>query len=131
MQSETLQYIKDKGWSLSTFPQLDSEDTLILIFAAPEFISEPAPIDELTKHYPKSKIIGCSTAGEIYGSIISDHSISVAIIKFERSKLKLVAADIESAENSKQVGQALAHQLNAKDLRGIFVLSEGLNIEWV
>ena len=36
MQLETFTYTSDKGWSVKSFPELDSEQTLVLIFAAQE-----------------------------------------------------------------------------------------------
>lgn len=128
MKLNTFQYTEQKGWSIESFPELDSEDTLVIIFAAPDFINHPAPIDEVIKHYPHSKILGCSTAGEIYGAYISDNSISVAVVKFEKTKIKIFSEIIKNSEESKKVGMDIANHLNDADLKAIFVLSEGLNI---
>lgn len=128
MKLSTFQFTEKKGWSIKNFPSLDSENTLVIIFAAPNFIKHPEPIEELIKHYPHSKILGCSTAGEIYGAFISDNSLSVAVIQFEKTKIKLFSAAINNAEESKKVGTDIAKHLEADDLKAIFVLSEGLNI---
>src|SRR5689334_13652804 len=96
----TLVYKKDLGWSEKNFPDLDSENTLILIFSAPEFINSPDPIKELVKHYPHSKIMGCSSAGEISDKNILDHSMSIAIIKFKKTELKIAKSEIYSMEDS-------------------------------
>ncbi len=128
MKLQTFQFTKAKGWSIDQLPQLDSENTLVLIFAAPEFADDPHPLQEIANKFPNSKILGCSTAGEIYGSFISDHSISVAVVKFEKTKLKLISIPINTPAQSKEVGTQIAHHLKQDDLRGIFVLSEGLNI---
>lgn len=127
MKLETLQYIEGTGWS-GSFPELDSENTLIMIFSAPEFISNPNPIEEFSKHYPKSKIIGCSSAGEIAQAKLLDHSISIAIIQFEKTPIKIMKADIASSDDSYKVGKEIASELNQPDLCGIFVLSDGLNV---
>ena len=83
MKTETFYYTTEEGWSVKNFPALDSEQTLVLIFAAPEIINDPTPLKEIAQHYPKSKIIGCSSAGEIIGSHIMDKSIAVAVTQFE------------------------------------------------
>jgi hypothetical protein len=128
VQLQTFQYI-GKSWSVENFPDLDSENTLVLVFAAPEYIHNPSPIRTLSKHYPQSKIIGCSSAGEISGEYIVDHSLSVAVIKFEQTKIKISARPIESSEKSYQTGKDLAGDfLHDKALRALFVLSDGLNI---
>jgi hypothetical protein len=125
---KTFQYTKAKGWSDDQFPDWDSENTLILIFAAPEFVDDTAPLKKLANYYPKSKIIGCSGAGEILGSYINDHSMSIAIVQFEKTPIKIVQMDINKADDSYEAGKKLALELDQKDLRGIFILSEGLNI---
>jgi hypothetical protein len=128
MQLETFTYTIQKGWSIEKFPDLDSDNTLILIFAAPEFIDDEKSIQELAIFYTKAKIIGCSSAGEIFGSRISDNSLSVGVMKFDKTPLKIATMEITDAKNSEKVGEAIAQQLDSDDLRGIFVLSEGLNV---
>lgn len=127
MKLETFQF-NDNKWSIQEFPDLDSEDTLILIFSSPEYGNRLHPFQELVKHYPQSKIIGCSSAGEIAGPYISDHSISVAVIKFEKTPIAITSIKIDSVEDSFNAGQQIASTLNRDDLRGIFVLSDGLKI---
>ncbi len=78
---ETFQFNKEKGWTIDQFPKLDSENTLVLVFSAPEFIKYPKAIHELSSFYSNSTVIGCSTAGEIAGPYISDHSLSVSVVK--------------------------------------------------
>jgi hypothetical protein len=131
MELVTFQYKnkgQQQGWTVNEFPQLDSENTLVIIFAAPEFIHSPSPIHELIQRYPNSKIIGCSSAGEIAGSRISDQSISVAILKFSKTQLRSASIDVKKAQDSYNAGLSIAATLNDKDLRGIFVLSDGLKI---
>lgn len=128
MQLETFHYLRASGWSKPTFPALDSSNTLILIFCAPEFIDDPAPIKELAKHYPNSKIIGCSSAGEIAGHQILDHSISVAIAKFEHTPIRIVKKEIKGADESFAAGEFLAQDLLKDNLKSIFVLSDGLQV---
>lgn len=128
MHLQTFQYSTKNGWSIKQFPDLDSEQTLILVFAAPDFIDNPSPIQELSKHYPNSKIIGCSSAGEIAGERISDNSISVAVVKFEKTLIKIVKTEIGTSIDSYKAGTDIASNLQQKDLRGIFVLSDGLNV---
>lgn len=128
MELATFQYNVAKGWSTKNFPELDSENTLILAFAASEFIDHPEPLKELATHYPKSKIIGCSTAGEIAGSNITDHSISVAVIRFQSTPIAIASSEINKADESYAVGEKIAKMLDKKNLHAIFILSEGLNV---
>jgi hypothetical protein len=128
MELQSFQYTLGSGWSIPSFPEMDSENTLILVFAAPEFIENPAPIKELAAKYPKSKMIGCSSAGEISGSYIYDKSLAVAIARFDKTSIEIVKKPIERVEDSYKAGEEIAKKLKKEDLRGIFVLSEGLKV---
>lgn len=127
MKIKTLQYHADKGWSES-FPELDSDKTIIIAFAAPEFANDISPLKELSNYYKKSTIVGCSTSGEIYGAKIYDVSISVAIIKFDSTNIKSVNYKLKSNDDSLAAGKHIANELNTNDLKSIFILSNGLNV---
>jgi hypothetical protein len=70
-------------------------------------------------------VLGCSTAGEIYGAQLRDESLSCAVVRFAETRLRRSFAQVEGAAGSFAAGAALAAQLAAPDLRGIFVLSDG------
>ena len=67
MKLDTFAYSATGGWSVTPLPDLDSEDTLVVAFGAPELDDVQAPLAQLTATYKKSHVIGCSTAGEIFG----------------------------------------------------------------
>ncbi|RMX20918.1 hypothetical protein EAS68_06270 [Legionella jordanis] len=128
MQLEAFQYLDGSGWSLKSFPDLDSENTLILVFAAPEFARNAKPIQELHQAYPKAKLIGCSSAGEIFGPHIFDKSLSVVVIKFQHTAIQIAKAEVKTIDESLSAGKSITQQLMADDIKSIFVLSEGLNV---
>lgn len=128
MELETFQYINGKGWSVNDFPDLDSEQTLVLVFAAPQFLTNPQPIKQLAKIYKKAKMIGCSSAGEIFGPHIFDNSLSVVVAKFAYTTIKIVKAGVNQMSDSFTAGELISKQLPHKDLRSIFVLSDGLGV---
>ncbi len=128
MKLETIQYTASKGWSAPSFPDLDSKNTLVLLFADPEFIDKQGPIKELIEHYPTSQMIGCSSAGEIYNATVNDNSISVAIIKFEKTEIKVYRTKIANIKDSCKAGTEIFDNLNSQNLSGMIVLSNGINI---
>lgn len=128
MKLSTFTYEVGKRWSVDEFPALDSEQTLVIVFAAPEFIDKPDVIAELASAYPTSRMIGCSSGGEIAGPLVNDASISVAVLRFEQSRIAVVSAEIKDASESLAVGEQLAKQLAHDDLCNVFVLSDGLNV---
>jgi hypothetical protein len=125
MQLETLSFQADTGWS-RPFPPLDSEATLVLTFGDPRFGESPQPLAELQQAYPQSHHLGCSTSGEIHGASIREGSLSVAVIKFERSRLRSAFSHVAAATESHHAGRDIAEQLFASDLKAVFVLSDGL-----
>jgi hypothetical protein len=128
MKLSTFSYKSDGRWSIDVFPPLDSEQTLVFLFGAPEFIDNPRAISELVAAYPASKIMGCSSAGEIIGPLVNDASISVAVVKFEQSRIGLFSAEITGPADSFSVGVQLANRLLTNDLCSVFILSDGLRV---
>lgn len=128
MKLETFSYELGKGWSIPSFPALDSERTLVVAFGAPRYADDPLPLRELRAAFPSSRWIGCSTAGEIHGTLLADDSLVVAVVRFDSSSLDSASVSIEGAAQSFDAGCALAHKLARPDLCAIFLVSDGLNV---
>lgn len=128
MQIDTFVYSKKDGWSDTTFAGIDSDQTLVLVFASADFEDPKAPLSELASHYPKSKIMGCSARGEVLGDYLSDDTMVVAVVHFENTQLCLAKAELKGMENSLEAGKSIVKQLKKDDLKGIFVLSEGIAV---
>lgn len=129
MQLHTLLYTKKSGWSEKEFPPMDSDNTLIIIFASPNMKDEAkSVIAELHGSYPKSKMLGCSSAGEILGNRIYDNSLTIAIVRFESTVIKIFKTSLTNSSESFAAGESIAKELKANELSGIFVLSDGLNV---
>lgn len=128
MQLETLTYSSAKGWSQRPFPPLDSPTTLVLVFGAPHFADDQRALSELRGAYPNSRILGCSSAGEIVGPRVQDASLSVAIARLEHSRLNVAEAHVTRMEDSHSAGVSMARSLTREDLRAILVLSDGVQV---
>lgn len=126
MELATVLY-RDSKWE-KPLPALDSKETLVLVFGAPEFGAKPEVFADITKAYPTSVILGCSTSGEIYGDSIHDASLSVGVVKFEHSTLAIAESRLTSTEDSFFTGQEIATQLYKPGLVAVFVLSEGVHV---
>jgi hypothetical protein len=128
MKLSTFSFEPVNGWSIKEFPAMDSDRTLVIVFASPDYLDQPDALQELIDAYPHSKIIGCSSAGEIMGPYVSDTSLSVAVMQFERSSIETASAVIKDAADSFKVGEKLASQLGRNRLSAVFVLSDGLHV---
>jgi len=128
MKLETYQFSDDKGWNSEPDQSLDSSHSLLLFFSSPNSPSIKEQLLNLRKNFPQSLMIGCSSAGEIYGEDVYDDSISLAVTQFEKTELKLATEKITESSESFTVGKNLAQSLKADNLRSIIVLSDGLTV---
>ncbi|HDY84930.1 MAG TPA: hypothetical protein ENH74_04510 [Methylophaga sp.] len=82
----------------------------------------------LQKRYPNAQIIGCTTSGEITEDGAHDDSLHITAMLWERSLLKFVVKPVNSMAQSHALGAQIANELTQNDLKGVFVLSDGLNV---
>lgn len=128
MELKTLTYREAGGWSEPIPREMDSDRTLVLIFAGAKYGQDSTVLVELVAGFPESVISGCSTFGEIMGREIHEDSIVAAIVKFRKTRLVSASALINLASESFSAGADLARQLRAPDLKGVLILSDGQNV---
>lgn len=121
-------WLRDSGWKDLTNNNLAKKAQLVLIFGDREVLKGKDCIKEIKGFYPKADIIGCSTSGEILGTQVNNESISLTAVNFQKTKIKIVKTKINQMEDSRRVGEELVEMLDKDDLRHIFILSEGLNV---
>jgi|CZKU01.1.fsa_nt_gi hypothetical protein len=128
MKVDTFVYDGPTGWSNGGPATRDGPETLVLIFGAPAYFRDPGVIEALVKAYPGAKIAGCSSAGEIEGRRIRDGTLSIAVARFDRTRLRVATAPVVDGESSASAGETIARALAAPDLRAVFVLSDGISV---
>jgi hypothetical protein len=101
---------------------------LVLAFGATARIRDATLWNALRQQWPRAHIVGCSTAGEISGTVVLDDSVVATALCFERSRAAAVSVELNEVEGSRAAGRALASRLNAAGLRHVFVLSDGLGV---
>lgn len=114
-------------WSSKLDTSLDSCNTLIMGFYDRQD-TWSMQLKELNEAFPKSVIVGCSTAGEIYSDRVYDHSLSVSICKFEKTDIKLAQVDFQTGTSSFELGAELSNKINEDGINAILVLCDGLNL---
>ncbi len=129
MKLETYRYLPQKGWSRPLDRSLDSEKTLVLLFADSDIYDTDDCMQELFNGFPLSKIVGCSTAGEIFEDELYTGSIVVAVMKFESSYTKVVSSRVDSAKSDAVIGEELMERLCEDETpKAVLVFSDGLNV---
>ena len=98
---------------------------LVLGFGGKEYLSQKGIYAILAKQFPKAQIALCSTAGEIFGPEVLDNSLSLIAIQFEKTPVKTAKVNISDFSSSFEAGASLINKINTKDLKHIFILSDG------
>jgi len=98
------------------------------MFGATEHYRDGPLLSEIRRAYPEARLFGCSTAGEICGTEVTDHSMVVTAVHFERTFVRGAQVPLEGPEDSFSAGQRLAALLDPENLTHVLVLSEGLRV---
>jgi len=107
---------------------LDSKNTLVLCFGSSNYEVVKDGFKEIFSTFPNSIIVGNSTSGEIYQDELYDDSVSFAVIKFEKTNIKVCEVNTNNPNDSFEAGEKISKELDSNDLKGIFILSDGLNV---
>ncbi|MFN0093839.1 MAG: FIST signal transduction protein [Dehalococcoidia bacterium] len=119
---------RDGRWAPALPLKLDGPQTLVVAFGSLSLEAAGEPMEELSAAFPNSVVLGCSTAGEILDGDILDDAIVASIVRFDRTTLRPACAPVDVIEASAAAGEAVASALVRDDLRSVFVISDGLNV---
>jgi hypothetical protein len=126
MDSQQITWNPRAGWT-PVKAQLKSA-SLVFYFGTRQMLASGARFNELRAMFPVAHILGCSTGGQINNSDVNDDEIVAAAISFDATRLQLVCQDISDAQQSRNCGEVVGRALSRADLAGVFVLSDGLNV---
>ena len=99
---------------------------LVLVFGGRFELQKKEVIEDIRKQFPYDNLVFGSTSGEIIGENVFDTSIVVTAIEFEKSSFLVKTANIfDFDKNAKKLGKNLIKELPTKNLKHVFVLSEG------
>ena len=127
MLIEQIKYTDESGWSRRG-EDVNSSADLVYVFGSREKLEQTELINHLYRLYPDSEFIGCSTSGEISGINVIDDSIVATAVKFDRTSVKSAFTTVSNKEDSFNAGKKLASSFDHENLKHLFVLSEGINI---
>lgn len=126
MQIKQISWFDQKGWE--PLPDFAAVADFVLVFADTDYFQTAACYQELRNMFPQARILGCSSSGNVLGGEISDGGMVATVVKLERAKVKLAQADMAADVSPNELGIKLMAELTAADLRHVFVLSDGLQI---
>jgi hypothetical protein len=125
----TTRWESARGWS-RPLPDWDGPGTLVMVYGPAALVDDPTPIHALVAAYPNSLVVGCSTAGEIFADTVIDDSMTVAVARFETTRITAAHEPVTDPGQSYGAGLALAARLRNGEpsLQALFVLSNGLEV---
>ena len=98
---------------------------LVLVFGDRGLIEGKDIYKEFRQSFPKANVVFCSTAGEILNTEVSDNTLAVTAIEFEKTKAQPTIVNIENFKDSYAAGKHLVESLQHDNLRHILVLADG------
>lgn len=101
---------------------------LVFYFGTRGALSSGERYQELRTMFPDAHVVGCSTGGQINNDDVNDDEIVAASIDFTATRLRLWREEIIDPGCSRDCGEAIGRALRADDLAGVFILSDGLNV---
>ncbi|HWF96473.1 MAG TPA: FIST N-terminal domain-containing protein [Xanthobacteraceae bacterium] len=125
MQAHQLSWTETSGWRGNGD---GGSENLVLFFGARQALACGSRYRELRTMFPNAHILGCSTGGQIVNDDVTDDEIAVATLRFDGTRLRLACEAASAPEDSRSCGEAIGRSLAAEDLAGVFVLSDGLNV---
>ena len=126
MRVESRRWTPGGGWDRR--PGELSAAQLALVFASTSACARPELFDELSAAWPGAEIVGCSTAGEIFDTQVTDDTLSVAAIEFGETSVVCSRVTIDAPAQSFEAGMRLANCLPREGLVHVIVFSEGLRV---
>src|SRR5215211_4648698 len=123
MQIEQTRWSQSKDWVPAPPGKLGAKAQLVLLFGSPACLKQTAWQEDIARAYPNAHRLGCSTAGEIYGTEVTDETLVATAIAFEDTPLHGASLKLDNANDSYQVGQQLANSLPHKSLVHVLVIS--------
>jgi hypothetical protein len=138
MKIDQRKWTRAQGWAPAQAGAFARACQLVLVFGAPAVLRQPHLAGAIRNDYPSAHVLGCSTAGEICGTDVSDDSLVVTAVQFEHTAIRSVEVGFGQAPDSFQAGKHIAQNLPAsipgpdggtpEKLAHVLVLSDGLNV---
>ena len=128
MKIEQTRWTSAEGWDNEEPGYSSLQADLVLVFGDKSLLQENQLIAQIRTAYTDALITGCSTAGEICGTRVTDNSLVVTAIQFEHTTAHSSMVKVDNAENSYRSGKELAQSIPHDNLAHVFVLSDGLNV---
>jgi hypothetical protein len=87
MKIEQTRWSQTQGWYPGRPGTLGREAQLVLLFGSPACLKETEWQEDIRGAYPEAHWLGCSTAGEIHGTEVTDESLVATAVAFDGTRV--------------------------------------------
>lgn len=105
-----------------------SDAAFCLYFVSPDYGNPEGYVAALRKAYPKARLLGCTTGGEIAGEEALLSTAVSSAVRLDKSTIEVSSVEITAQSQSYDVGKQIGTALNKPNLKFIFILSDGLMV---
>jgi hypothetical protein len=137
MKIRQTKWTSTTGWQPQAPAAAVGQAQLVLVFGAPGALREPGVMDAVRAANPAAHLFGCSTSGEIAGTVVSDEALILTAVEFERTQVRGARVDLAKVAGSLEAGVRLTEMLprsvpgptgEPERLVHVLVLSDGLKV---
>ncbi|KJS02575.1 MAG: hypothetical protein VR65_05140 [Desulfobulbaceae bacterium BRH_c16a] len=125
MEIEQYCWDEREGWDNDPATGRAAAD-LVLIFGSTQVVTGSSCVARLREAFPKARMIGCTTAGEIVGTNVSDNRLIATAVSFRSTSILGACVSTHDYPNIVEATKALAGKIPREGLRHLFVLADGL-----
>jgi hypothetical protein len=128
MRIQQRRWTPGSGWECGPALPEGSPPQLLFAFGSTGAMADEALLRELTDAFPGTRLLGCSTAGEICGTEVDDGSLVATAVHFEHTRIATASICLADVRGSYEAGRYIAKQLSGEGLAHVLVLSDGLHV---
>ncbi|MCX6160969.1 MAG: FIST C-terminal domain-containing protein [Ignavibacteriae bacterium] len=127
MKTAQIKYENNK-WNLQQDSVCNFIADLAIIFGSRKLFQNENILKKIEGIGKGTIIAGCTTSGEITGTSVTEDTITVTLIKFEKTNIVQKFERIGETSKSFETGRKLMEQFDPKGLKHVLVLSDGLKV---
>lgn len=104
------------------------KEPLVLVFGNRILLQSKTIYEEIKALFPDGHIVFGSTSGDIISNTVTDNTLTITAIEFEKSSFLIKKANIIESEgkiDSHETGKQLIDQFHKENLKHVLVISEG------
>lgn len=127
MDSRQWRWTSGRGWD-APLPA-GGQAALVLVFGGRDALEDGLRYAEVRAAFPDAHVVGCSTAGEIQGTQVTDDGVVATAVRFAGTEVDVASVEVAATKDSEDAGRRLGQALGARrGLRHVLVVSDGQKV---